>query len=553
MQPSAVSHFACECLGVALLGFALVGTAETQGPLAAQAVGLGLAAITYVVEPASGAHLNPAVSLGHFICHHLHESSETSPADDATQERTRALVAVVAQILGGLAGAAGAWFAYGDSAASMLAAAADAIAPSDLSTSPAKLVALFVGAFLLVFVHLHTTVGQAGTGFFGLAIGFALVASLVVFSSPLNPAVALGLCLVRGLTGSGSFAETVDVLNLGLACAVPLLAAGLATLTVSPSDSPLTTLGAKLRVEAIGVGALVLALCASSAAHGIQSADGMSESFGAASSSALAPSAAASSALGLDDALLYAALMYATKYISRAEFSPAVSLAHYVAASMSGTPTQQGLQGLLLTCTVQLSAAAAAGGLGAYLFVAPVQVSSAIVTIPFAVGLGLFAFAICLVHLAVTDEQPGNGFFGLAVGFLVYAGILALGDTSTALFSPAVAVGLVMASILGSSAGGMPSPMGLGILLGVPLLASLLAAFVHSTMLSRKGAKRHPALAPLVTECIGTMLILLTFLKARGSVGLLYVAITYFGAHTSGAHFNRERARRPRSASGAKP
>jgi len=55
----------------------------------------------------------------------------------------------------------------------------------------------------------------------------------------------------------------------------------------------------------------------------------------------------------------------------------------------------------------------------------------------------LCTFALCYVMLnvATSKDQPGNGFFGLAIGFTVTAGAFAVGGISGGVFNPAVALG----------------------------------------------------------------------------------------------------------------
>jgi aquaporin Z len=55
----------------------------------------------------------------------------------------------------------------------------------------------------------------------------------------------------------------------------------------------------------------------------------------------------------------------------------------------------------------------------------------------------LFTFALCYVvlNVATSKDQPGNSFFGLAIGFTVLAGALAVGGISGGAFNPAVTLG----------------------------------------------------------------------------------------------------------------
>ena len=60
-----------------------------------------------------------------------------------------------------------------------------------------------------------------------------------------------------------------------------------------------------------------------------------------------------------------------------------------------------------------------------------------------AVVEGLITFALCYVvlNVATSKDQPGNGFFGLAIGFTVAAGAFAVGGISGGVFNPQVAIG----------------------------------------------------------------------------------------------------------------
>jgi aquaporin Z len=55
----------------------------------------------------------------------------------------------------------------------------------------------------------------------------------------------------------------------------------------------------------------------------------------------------------------------------------------------------------------------------------------------------LITFALCYVvlNVATSKDQPGNGFFGLAIGFTVAAGAFAVGGISGGAFNPAVTLG----------------------------------------------------------------------------------------------------------------
>ena len=65
----------------------------------------------------------------------------------------------------------------------------------------------------------------------------------------------------------------------------------------------------------------------------------------------------------------------------------------------------------------------------------------------------LITFALCYVvlNVATSKDQPGNGFFGLAIGFTVVAGAFAVGGISGGVFNPAVALGGATAGLFGWS------------------------------------------------------------------------------------------------------
>ncbi|MER5531443.1 aquaporin [Streptomyces sp. NPDC002677] len=65
----------------------------------------------------------------------------------------------------------------------------------------------------------------------------------------------------------------------------------------------------------------------------------------------------------------------------------------------------------------------------------------------------LVTFALCYVvlNVATSKDQPGNGFYGLAIGFTVVAGAFAVGGISGGVFNPAVALGGATAGLFGWS------------------------------------------------------------------------------------------------------
>jgi aquaporin Z len=61
--------------------------------------------------------------------------------------------------------------------------------------------------------------------------------------------------------------------------------------------------------------------------------------------------------------------------------------------------------------------------------------------------VGTFALSYVMLNVATSKDQPGNGFFGLAIGFTVAAGAFAVGGISGGVFNPQVALGGATAGV----------------------------------------------------------------------------------------------------------
>ncbi|MFL6088402.1 MAG: MIP/aquaporin family protein, partial [Mycobacterium sp.] len=168
----------------------------------------------------------------------------------------------------------------------------------------------------------------------------------------------------------------------------------------------------KYAVEAIGTFFLVFTIGAAVAAH-----------------SALAP-------LAIGAALMV--MVYAGGHLSGGHYNPAVTLAALIRHRI-------GLHDALAYWLSQIGA-----GLIAALLVRtvidPTQAAAATLTLngptllaAFVVEL-LFTFALCYVvlNVATSNDHPTNSFYGLAIGFTVLAGAVAVGGISGGAFNPAV-------------------------------------------------------------------------------------------------------------------
>lgn len=169
-----------EALATLLFVFSIIGAINNAGPFAALAIGFALMVLIYAVGHLSGAHLNPAVSIGALV------RGALSVGDF--------IAYVVAQLVGAALGAL--------LSLALWPAAAKA---TEINVGQSFLVeALFT--FILVFVVLNvaTSKDTEGNSFYGFAIGMTVFVGATVVGpisgGAFNPAVALGLSI------SGQFA-----------------------------------------------------------------------------------------------------------------------------------------------------------------------------------------------------------------------------------------------------------------------------------------------------------------------------------------------------------
>ncbi len=133
-------------------------------------------------------------------------------------------------------------------------------------------------------------------------------------------------------------------------------------------------------------------------------------------------------------------MVYAGGHISGGHYNPAVTLAALVRGRISradavGYWVVQLLAGVVAALVVRLVlnpahiATRTLSGHAGAAFIAEL----------------LFTFALCYVMLnvATSRDQPVNSFYGLAIGFTVVVGAIAVGAISGAAFNPAVALGIV--------------------------------------------------------------------------------------------------------------
>lgn len=182
------------------VGCSAVVTGGFGGLLPAGAVGIALAfgiavvAMAYAIGPVSGAHLNPAVSLGAFLAGRL-------PAGDLVGY-------AVAQVVGGIAGALVLYvIASGAVAGAPANLAANGWDPVAGYSTTAALITEIVATFVFVTVILGVTNAKHTTVMAGLVIGLTLTALHLCFipvsGNSLNPARSIGPALFSGSVAIG--------------------------------------------------------------------------------------------------------------------------------------------------------------------------------------------------------------------------------------------------------------------------------------------------------------------------------------------------------------
>jgi aquaporin Z len=137
-------------------------------------------------------------------------------------------------------------------------------------------------------------------------------------------------------------------------------------------------------------------------------------------------------------------MIFAGGHISGGHFNPAVSLAVFLRGrlSLADLPWYMGAQLI--------------GGLiGAGLSRLVIDVDPTAFTVSndrilaafVAELLFTFALAYVVLNVATSKDHPNNSFYGLAIGFTVLAGAVAVGGVSGAAFNPAVGLGVTVAGV----------------------------------------------------------------------------------------------------------
>jgi aquaporin Z len=136
------------------------------------------------------------------------------------------------------------------------------------------------------------------------------------------------------------------------------------------------------------------------------------------------------------------AMIFAGAHISGAHYNPAVTLAIVLRGRM-GIPEAIGY------VMVQIAGALTAVLLNTLLTndAVPASVSVEVTPAIIAEVLGTCALAYVVLNVATAKGTAANGFYGLAIGFTVFACAVGLGKFSGGAFNPAVAIGACVAEV----------------------------------------------------------------------------------------------------------
>jgi aquaporin Z len=164
-----------ELVGTFIFAFAVVGAVNSGNALTPLAIGFVLMVLVFATGHISGAHLNPAVSVGVWL---------RGAIGVATL-----IVYVIAQLVGAALGAA-----------LSLALWHVAKAPMSVEVGPAFLVeALWTLVLVYVVLNVATSKDNANNSFYGLAIGATVFVGAVavggISGGGFNPAIALALSI----------------------------------------------------------------------------------------------------------------------------------------------------------------------------------------------------------------------------------------------------------------------------------------------------------------------------------------------------------------------
>ena len=132
-------------------------------------------------------------------------------------------------------------------------------------------------------------------------------------------------------------------------------------------------------------------------------------------------------------------MIFAGGHISGAHYNPAVTLGVWIRGAC--TTLEAGFY-LVAQAIGAIVAALAAGFLLGH--GSPAASTATAAQVILAEALGTFALVYTVLNVATAPATSGNSFYGLAIGFTVFAQAVAVGKVSGGAFNPAVAIGVAV-------------------------------------------------------------------------------------------------------------
>lgn len=166
------------------------------------------------------------------------------------------------------------------------------------------------------------------------------------------------------------------------------------------------------------------------------------------------------------------AMIYAGGHVSGAHYNPAVTIAALVRGRID---VRDALSYWAAQIAGGLVGAALVGAVTHPVAAGPDPVSSHGAVAVFVVEL-LMTFALCYVvlNVATSKDHPNNSFYGLAIGFTVCAGAIAVGGISGGAFNPAV--------VFAGTTMGLFTASGIWIYLAAQIIAGIAAGFAFRAL-----------------------------------------------------------------------
>jgi aquaporin Z len=132
-------------------------------------------------------------------------------------------------------------------------------------------------------------------------------------------------------------------------------------------------------------------------------------------------------------------MIFAGGHISGGHYNPAVTLAVWIRGACSALEAGFYLIAQVIGAIIAALAAAFLLGHGS-----PAASTVTVAQVILAEALGTFALVYTVLNVATAPATSGNSFYGLAIGFTVFAQAVAVGKISGGAFNPAVAIGVAV-------------------------------------------------------------------------------------------------------------